>query len=220
MKAKPGPRPAPFQGRLRAFHRTEQRMPTGDLLQHMLRTGNERLPVAASEDKSLRPGSVLLRSLQQGDGKVILRINKAAKKFLAATVQRNTSCLRHPLCTCFTICEFDQEWMPLTAATDFLVVCLMPRFGWRHDFTVPLSKVCWRLADVLGHVNDKIAALKAQLPCGEQTSLRCSKMLEMCRESAAWRCEDWQTLRSLGFTSCSFHFHAVQGHVHSCKFFS
>lgn len=197
MMAKTGPSPPDFQSRLRAFQRTERRMSAGDLLQHMLHTSNERLPVAVEEDKCLRSGSVLLHSMQS-DGKVILQIRKRESKFLAAKVVRNQACARHPRCVCYTISDYEQEWMPMKAAEECLVVCLMPRFGWRHDFTLPLSKVCWRIADTVGNVNEKLAALRQQRPAGRQVSLRCGKMLEMCRESAAWRCEDWQALRCLG----------------------
>ncbi len=51
------------------------------------------------------------------------------------------------------------------------VICVTPRFGWKHDFTLPLSKVCWRRAELLGNLEDFCVALKH---FGAQSCCRCA----------------------------------------------
>lgn len=194
MVAKPGPRQREFQSRLRAFQRIQEMLPAGDLLQHMVQSSNERLSVAVEHEKCLRHGSVLLPP-SKADGKVILKINTREKRVLTAKVEHNDQCSRHPKCLCYRICEHEQQWISMQEAKGCTVVCLTPRFGWRYDFTLPLSKVCWRLADVVGKVDEKIAALRAQLPCTQQASDRCAKLLNMCRATTSVSFEEWQAMR-------------------------
>ena len=68
------------------------------------------------------------------------------------------------------------------------VVTLTRRFGWKHDWSLPLSKIRWRKADVVG-VTEDFRAHRMQrqaethvvrsTPSGTQIS-RCNNMQQLC----------------------------------------
>ena len=46
----------------------------------------------------------------------------------------------------FLVAKALQEGLGCAVLTD-------PRFGWKHDFFLPLHEVCWRKADHLGNTD-------------------------------------------------------------------
>lgn len=74
------------------------------------------------------------------------------------------------------------------------VLCLSPRFGWKHDFALSLQKVCWRRASVLGNARSEAIVNAPSQP----EVMRAAKLLDLCRASLDFFGQDFLAVRSLG----------------------
>ena len=202
LLAKHGPIPAEFQSRIRAFTRASHRMPADELLEQFVKgsVGNAAELRGTAESKvAFRRGSVVLPDLES-DGFVILKMDTCRKRVQTAVVRRDESCARHPKCVCYSIYQYEKMWRSMADVSKGQVVCLTPRFGWKHDFSLPLEKVCWRRATPDAVVNAAPKSGDRPTPDPEEKNiLRCARLLERCREDMALQCEDYVTLRYLGF---------------------
>lgn len=219
LKARAGPAPLAFQSRIRAFQRTGEAIPADSMLDRLLFPGMAATALNSIEQSGvvLRRGSVVLPDADS-DGLVILKIDNKKKMAQTALVSRNDQCARHPLCVCYHICEnIEQKWRKMT---DIIqggrqVVCLCPRFGWKHDFSLPLSKVCWRRAspDATKDIPQRAVRRPASNLVGDQVGpaddvsmRRCAKLLDLCRTSKDLECFEYEVLRCLGCKHKSAHF--------------
>lgn len=161
MKARAGPALPNFSSRIRAFTRVGAALPPATLLQQLACNSSSTMRALPSGEKDhmrLRRGSVVVETLS-GDGQVIMAIDRTTKKVQVAHVEHCAGCPRHPRCVCYHVHQYQVQWKDMQDIKGF-VICLTPRFGWKHDFTLPLSKVCWRRAELLGNLEDFCAALK------------------------------------------------------------
>ncbi len=204
MLAKPGPCPAEFQSRIRAFTRVERSLPANLWLQDFTScqsTSRKVLPGGEDIKMCLRHGSFIFADLY-GDGEVVLKINQEQRKVQAALVQRQGCCLRHPRCVCYHVCHYKRQWKRMDEVTG-TVLCLSPKLGWKHDFALSLQKVCWRRASVLGNARSEAITNGPLQP----EVMRAAKLLDLCFFGFIWGrfsgpAVSWQALVGLG--ACSF----------------
>ena len=200
--AREGPITLEFSSRVRAFTRIGHSLPAADFLQRLVCGNSAALATLEKSSVKYRRGSVVLPD-NTTDGFVILRIDHQRNMVETCAVQQTGSCARHPRCVCFHIDAYDKKWQRMVDVKG-TVACLAPRFGWRRDFTLPLSKVCWRRADPRVTDGEEPAAeFGGKLPETDQPSvsiLRCAKLLELCRAEMQLQCSDYAILRCLGCT--------------------
>lgn len=197
--AREGPAAAEFSARVRAFTRNGQRMPAGEFLQHLVCEHSDGLASVEPSHVKYRKGSVVLPD-PAGDGFVILRVDWQRKMVETGVVHRNDACARHPRCVCFTIDQYEKQWRHMKDIKG-KVVCLAPRFGWKHDFTLDLSKVCWQRADPRasdGSTDDGPSEAVVEPGESSVTILRCAKLLQLCRVDMQLQPCDYPLLRFLG----------------------
>ena len=77
----------------------------------------------------------------------------------------------------FLVAKALQEGLGCAVLTD-------PRFGWKHDFFLPLHEVCWRKADHLGNTDvywahKMISQTAAVSPQALSRLSRCAQMLRL-----------------------------------------
>ena len=72
------------------------------------------------------------------------------------------------------------------------VVCLCPRFGWKHDSALPLKKVCWRRA-----TPDAATTVLAHPHSVEGGRAVPASALERCRSTDELECSDY-SMQSYG----------------------
>ena len=186
---------AEFQSRIRAFTRVGRSLPTNLLLQDFTscQSSSERaLPGTQDSKIRLRHGSFIFPDID-GDGEVVLKICQEQRKVQTALVQRHDSCLRRPRCVCYHVCNYNRQWKSMDEVTG-TVLCLSPRFGWKHDFALSLQKVCWRRASVLGNARSEAIVNAPSQP----EVMRAAKLLDLCRASLDLFGQDFLALRSLG----------------------
>lgn len=183
---------AEFQSRIRAFTRVSE-----GLCQRICCCKISPLVSQAQRGPChskirLRHGSFIFPDID-GDGEVVLKICQEQRKVQTALVQRHDSCLRHPRCVCYHVCNYNRQWKSMDEVTG-TVLCLSPRFGWKHDFALSLQKVCWRRASVLGNARSEAIVNAPSQP----EVMRAAKLLDLCRASLDLFGQDFLAVRSLG----------------------
>eukprot|EP00439_Symbiodinium_sp_Y106_P063867 s1702_g9.t4 len=198
--------PPDFASRVKAFQRVAGRVTPGQLIQQLCAGSTDfeqRLPAIDASDLLLRPGSVVLPAAGAGDGWCVLRLDARRSRVQMARVQRTEDCARHVHAVCFQIIYNDLQWKRLDDVHGH-VITMVPRFGWRHDFSLPLEKVCWRRADFLGATEDWWANKRvksSQKPSVSQPESRvlsrCNAVLESCQTAFRLTPQDCRQLREL-----------------------
>ena len=157
--------PTDVAPRVRAFDRIAAKVSPGLLLQQVTADSadfRQRLPELQPQDLCLRRGSVIADSLSS-DARCVLKVDVANRQVYLGYVQQVTDCSRHPRCgSCYHFYPNQAEWMPMDKVTGKVFI-LSPRFGWTHDLKLPLHKVCWRRAEVLGSTEDYWTHQRRQL---------------------------------------------------------
>ena len=97
--------------------------------------------------------------------------------------------------------HYNVEWRSMEDTCSEVVI-LTPRFGWKHNFSLPLHKVCWRKADHLGNTDDYWThEIKSQTAFVSPQALsrlsRCAQMLDHCHASLDAGPEEMMQLRQL-----------------------
>ena len=198
--------PPDFASRTQAFQSVAARVTPGQLIQQLCAGSTDfeqRLPAIDATDLLLRPGSAALPAPGAGDGWCVLQLDTRRSRVHMAPVQRTEDCARHVHAVCFQIIYNDLQWKRLDDAHGH-VITMFPRFGWRHDFSLPLERVRWRRADFLGATQDWWANKRvksSQQPSVSQPESRllsrCNAALESCQTAFRLTPQDCTQLREL-----------------------